>query len=109
MISCGAGGFCANPKPRRLPSDTARSPQAPRAKAPVTSRPSPRLNQCAALVVRGSAASAPVRTGEAARPRRAVEHTPKERARLMLGKLGRVYYGRAGLLAGAGLSGSSGS
>ena len=34
-------------------------------------------------------------------PRRPVEHTPKERARLMLGKLGRVYYGRTGALAGA--------
>ena len=34
-------------------------------------------------------------------PRHPVEHTAKERARLMLGKLGRVYYGRTGALAGA--------
>ena len=93
-----------NPKPAPAPKrHGAQAPAAPRAKAPghKPTKPAPQSNAQPSWSVAPLPQRPFVRVKLPWAPRRAVEHTPKERARLMLGKLGRVYYGRAGLLAGA--------
>ncbi len=91
----------SKPAKRHGPQSPAQRPSSAPTYKSAVAKPAPRQSQS----MQWSVAPLPERPFVLAKlpwaPRRPAEQSSRERARLMLGKLGRVYWGRTGVLAGA--------